>query len=348
MVTVLKTENDIQSRIVNLSKFHKNLSPEYEGKKKLSLSKKMVIFNQIIKNFNELICEILQVKKLPPVDLENIIQGTIFNSLKDQAKKYQDKNYYLQNANALNYVAERMIQVIKSKKRHSKLALYNFAEIINKLSFDSILLIQRAAEFKNIKFKRSIWKSEVHRDYDMIRGLKILLYGQDSLQFIFPNVPDSSLGIIRIAIENRIRSATGCYGVVNKDNSIGPLDLSVIFDKLIKYKDCIKFGIKLENIVRIYKWTNMYVHAGSISYFWCPYIIYDYLAPLFIGGKTHTGYSIYAGIQMPENVIYKIWSEIENEISKARLIDKMFFRKTNGRYLYRVADSTFLNAIILK
>ena len=92
----------------------------------------------------------------------------------------------------------------------------------------------------------------------------------------------------------------------------------------------------------------MYVHAGSISYFWCPYIIYDYLAPLVIGGKTHTGYSIYAGIQMPENVIYKIWSEIENEISKARLIDKMFFRKTNGRYLYRVADSTFLNAIILK
>lgn len=348
MVSAVKNPMDIQSKIQNLSKLYNKLTPEYSGGMKLSLSKKMKIFNQIRCIFNELICEILKIKKLPTINLENIIQGTIYSSLGDQKKKYYDQNYYIQNSNAFNFVADRIIEAINLKKKHSKLAIYNFEEIINKLSFDSLLLIQRTAEFKKIKFKKSVWKLEVHRDYDMLRGLKILLYGQDSLQYIFPNVPESSLGIIRIAIENRIRSAIGCYGIVNKDNSVGPLDLSIIFEKLTKYKRHIKFAIKLENIIRIYKWTNMYVHAGNISYFWCPYIIHDYLAPLFVGGKTCTGYSIYAGIQIPEDVICNIWSEIENEISKARLIDKMFFRKTNGRYLYRVADSTFLNAIILK
>lgn len=337
---------DIQSKIQNLSKLHGKLTPEYTGGKKLSLSKKVDIFKQIKCIFNELICEILEIKKLPTIDLENIIQGTIYNSLKDQEKKYSDRNYYIQNSNAFNLVADRIIEVINLKKRPSKLALYNFEEIINKLSFDCLLLIQRTAEFKKIQFEKSVWKVEVHRDYNMLRVLKILLYGQDSLQFMLPNVPEVSLGIIRIAIENRIRSATGCYGIVNKDNSIGPLNLSIVFDKLTKYKKHIKFIIKLENIVRIYKWTNMYVHAGNISYFWCPYIIHDYLAPLFVGEKTDKKYSIYAGIQIPEDIVHKMWSEIEDEISKKRFIDKILFRKTNGRYLYKVADIKYLNAII--
>lgn len=85
---------------------------------------------------------------------------------------------------------------------------------------------------------------------------------------------------------------------------------------------------------------------GILVFFWCPYIIYDYLTPLFVGGKFDKGYSIYAGIQIPKDIIYEIWSEIENEISKKSFIDKMLFRKTNSRYLYKVDDIKYLNAII--
>ena len=331
-------------QLKNFSKLYTNLNPEWFGKKKLCLTKKTKLFVQGINNFDKTICEILKIKALPKENFENIVQGTIYNSYNDHQNKLKDKNYYIQNAVAFKFVAGKIVKLIQDKRNASKLFTSNFSSILNQLVFDSMLLLQQAAKFQKFNVPNNVYKNEQHQVYNMLGALNVLLYGQDGSQFTIPNVPEASLGIIRIALENRIRSAVGCYGIVDQNNNIGPLNLTDIFVELGKYKKYIDFSVKLENIIRIYKWTNIYVHSGEISYFWCPYIIHEYLAPLFLGKSTD--FSIWAGIKIPERIVYKIWKELEEKITRKRWYDKLLFRKNNGKYLYKVRDIKSLNAII--
>lgn len=74
----------------------------------------------------------------------------------------------------------------------------------------------------------------------------------------------ASIAIIRQLVELRIRRAFGVLSYVDESNgNLRPLDLSIVFECIKKYEKNIEFPLKLENIERIYKWANMYVHSGK-------------------------------------------------------------------------------------
>lgn len=89
-----------------------------------------------------------------------------------------------------------------------------------------------------------------------------------------------------------------------------PLELSLVFECLKKHKDDICSPISLENIERIYKWSNLYIHSGKQDFSWMPYFVEQILKPLTFGQRENMGWDVKNGIKTSEKTIEQIYQEL--------------------------------------
>lgn len=89
-----------------------------------------------------------------------------------------------------------------------------------------------------------------------------------------------------------------------------PLELSLLFECLKKHKDDICSPISLENIERIYKWSNLYIHSGKQDFSWMPYFVEQILKPLTFGQRENMGWDVKNGIKTSEKTIEQIYQEL--------------------------------------
>lgn len=273
-----------------------------------------ISYNDFI-NLESQINKMFNLKKLPNRNPEQIIEGILATSPKELDKKRKNKNYYYCNALCLLQTIKRIYNpelcnaltnenvpqpVIDNYEGILKSMLLDLGELYN-------LYNNNIKDFKYTSYidSRYIHYSSVHQI------LRQSLFGNFSFDS-FNNIEiSSSIAVIRQLIELRIRRAFGVISYIEKDSGRSlPLELSLIFKRIKDYKNEIILPIKIENIERIYKWSNMYVHSGKCELSWIPYYLEYMLRSFSFGKNTQTGYDVKNSIVVPKNIISKIHEDL--------------------------------------
>ena len=131
--------------------------------------------------------------------------------------------------------------------------------------------------------------------------------------------PYTSIAVLRSAVEIRIRRAFGIQGYEEASNkNFIPINMTRISEQIKLHLPQINFACDFNDIMRIYRWTNFYLHGGWRDFEWVAGYALQFLRPVF-GNATPTpkgGLSINGGIRMPRQV----WRDIRQTFSEAAKI----------------------------
>lgn len=268
--------------------------------------------------------ERLEIKKFPNRSKEQLVEGIIATTPKELEKKRKNKNYYICNANCLLNTIRKIftkdLYAILSKKETPQIAIHNYEHILKCFLLDSEELCNLYANNmkKDFEYKAFIDSRYIH--YMSIHQiLRHSLYGQVSVHSFSDMEISASIAVIRQLIEIRIRRAFGVVSYIDSKGNLIPLDLSSIFEAVKRHKKEIDFPIAIENIERIYKWANMYIHSGLQELSWIPYFIEDVLKELNFGKVEDRKWDVKNGISTTQSVIDKIHKELKDEVNEKGL-----------------------------
>ena len=292
---------------------------------------KETIRNDLLPLFENIITSILGIKRLPVAKLRNIVQGITYN-LNNRYDKLKDPNYFIQNALAFITTVDSVLKqtdILSDLKEDFKCqnkdyclptaCILEHTQLLQRLFFDSCILIQQAMDFKEIDNPAYCGTSATNPLHMMSGELHSILYGYHTplscRKFrIHPAIPT-----LRIMIEVKIRNAFGIVGLQNKQTgALEPIPLSKIFNavnKYVKNGDVIFNNIEYANLKKIYTWTNIYIHSGLKSYTWYPFIFHMYLHDFFDAMNIqlpNNRWSSKSGIQIKKDKLYKIQQDIES------------------------------------
>lgn len=265
--------------------------------------------------FDNITVSALGIKKLPPFNFENIINGIVYN-VNNLSKKAVDKNFYQQNSLAFIHTINNILKMTDSGNI-SEVCVQEHICLLKELFFQSCVFIQRLFCFRKIVHKARKELTLHNPIFMMNDELHKILHGKhyplsNKKLCIFPAIP-----VLRIMIEVKIKYALGIIGLKNKQNdSIEPIALSKVFSVLSDYvKDgYVIFSVDYSCLKKIYSWTNIYIHSGFRVYIWYPFIFEEYLRPFFNGGNVDLGngcWNIKAGIRIKRKAL----NEIRNDIN---------------------------------
>lgn len=257
-----------------------------------------------------------ELKSLPKRSADEILEGILACSPKELEKKRKGKNYYACNALCLlevvNKIFDRDLYTVLSKPDIPSIMLHNYRHILQWVLMDSEELCNQYAKFvlKDSQYDCGIDSRYIHY-MPVHQVLRQTLYGQVSCNSFVDMEISASIAVIRQLIELRIRRAFGVLSYIDKETEkLIPLELSKLFESIKKHKRQISFPLKIENIERIYKWSNMYVHSGKCELSWIPYYVEDILKELSFGQITENSWDVKNGISLTCEVIQQIHNEL--------------------------------------
>ena len=215
---------------------------------------------------------------------EDMISSMLFKSEVDYQKKIQQINYY----NAHGKCAIDVLKRLFSKDRYAKLknaprdVRNTYYEILKRIlrELEQLVNLHQIKLGNNAQFPATT-RVPIHT-MSFHNLLRQSIYGFYSFDSFSDYEPANAITVIRQIIELRIRKAIGIMGFKDQDENPVNLPLSTLFEILNKYPD-IKYPVKRENIIRIYKWANYYVHSGKSDWSWIPIFIEKYLTDFSLG-----------------------------------------------------------------
>lgn len=160
----------------------------------------------------------------------------------------------------------------------------------------------------------SCGKSPYQHTLTLYQSLRQSIYGQSSYHSFIEVEADLSISIIRQLLEIRVRRAFGVLGFYDPlKNSVDPLSMSKIFDVLKKYESKIDFSMPFDCLVRIYGWSNIFLHTGLKEYSWKHIFVTNYLKEFALGKPpSKKGGSVDSGITIDsESILTEIHKELE-------------------------------------
>ena len=262
--------------------------------------------------------EKFELKHLPKRSNEEILEGIICNPNKETENKTADSNYYICNAHFILYVVRHIFTedfytalVAANQDKNTQFLVRNYESILRNILLDAEDLGSLYEQkIKGMNTHRSFIRTRFVPTASMHQVLRQGLYGSVSFHSFVDKEVSATIGEIRELIEFRIRRSFGIMSYVDEEGTIVPLDLSELLEIIRKYKQQIEFPIKFENIVRLYKWANGFVHSGLGDYNWIPYYIELMLRDFSFGHKKDYGWNINNGISTTEDVINDIYVDV--------------------------------------
>lgn len=251
---------------------------------------------------------------------DQLIQQILGKSPNDENRKKQSSDYYISNAIVFLKVMRRILHTdfLRNfeKSGQDDLIVYNYHRLFRHLLFDSLVLLNEfAGTIKRIDPVYGCGKSPIQHTMTLYHSLGQSLYGQASFHSRIETEPDLSTSIIRQLIELRIRRAFGVIAWYDPNtDSVEPLPVSRIFDILKQFSRDIKFSIPLENISRIYGWSNIFLHVGIKDYLWKHIFVTDYLKTFALGKRG--SWNTYSAISVSRSVLDHIAKELESKHPK--------------------------------
>lgn len=254
----------------------------------------------------------LKLKRLPSICDDQIIKQILAKSPNDNEKKLTTKTYYVSNVIAYlktinSLLSEDFIaNFSKPFEGDESLIVYNYHRIVQNLLFDSLVLLNEYSQ--NVENKPPIYqcgKSNKQHNLTIYKSLRQSIYGQSSFHSSINVQPDLSISIIRQLVELRIRRAFGILAWYdNSKSSIEVMPMNSLFEIIKKYKDDIEFSMPFDCLIRVYGWSNIFLHSGIKDYSWKHIFVTDYLNEFALGKPANSsGLNVYSGIALEQMVL---------------------------------------------
>ncbi|MDQ6990103.1 MAG: hypothetical protein Q9M11_00005, partial [Mariprofundaceae bacterium] len=262
------------------------------------------------------------LKKCPSKSKDEMIQQVLGKSPNDVSRKLEGKEYYI--ANAMVYLSifrelltDDFIQRFSPSNQLDKLTIYNYHRLFQSALLDSLVLLNKfCIHIQKIEAPYGCGKNPNQHTLTLYQSLRQSIYGQSSYHSFIEVEPDLSISIIRQLLEIRVRRAFGVLAVYSSDkNSFEPLSMSKIFDVLKPFESNIDVSMPLSCLVRVYGWSNIFLHSGQKEYSWNHIFVTNYLKEFSLGKPSNEkGWSVHSGISMDKSTFEQIHVNLEKII----------------------------------
>lgn len=171
---------------------------------------------------------------------------------------------------------------------------------------DGIILLEQAGHLLlNLPCAYGAWSRRVEHPFEIFKGAEQIVYGRFSGLTDETPAPYTPIAVLRTAIEIRIRSAFGIQGYLDSSNNgFVPIDLNRLFEEIKRHLAKIEFAVNLNDLVKVYRWSNFDLHGGWRDFVWAPGYALQFLRSLFADSRqTPEGARpVDGGIRMPREV----------------------------------------------
>lgn len=252
----------------------------------------------------------------------------------DLQKMPLEFNFYLAQLTMLDAEVRRYCGAIKS---FSSASAPRFADatfhtlhraLLSHLRHGLTLLEQAGHALLQLPTMYGAWSRRVEHPFEIYKGAEQSIYGTYSWLTHTDRAPFVPVAVLRTAIEMRVRGAFGIQGYIDSENTnFIPIDMGQIFEVIRPRLSSMEFAVDFHDLVRIYRWSNRYLHGGWRDFEWVSGFCLQYLRPLFADQRDTPGggWSIDGGIRMHRSD----WREIRNHFARiGRGEDRSWFERT--------------------
>lgn len=211
----------------------------------------------------------------------------------DEFKKRENHNYFRSNFNAFYNIFWEILEKINTQspprsKGIMKLMIQNYSHLFNCAYLDSKVCINEY--FEKVKKEDPpfpVWPSDIQHTVALYNACNQIFYGQVSYNSYSDIDVRSAINLIRALIELRLKRGVAIFAVIDQDKKctipFGMRKLLSVYGRYVK-SEKIQFAVPFSDVVRIYQWSNMYLHSGvGRIYVWLPIFALEYLRPLILG-----------------------------------------------------------------
>lgn len=253
-------------------------------------------------------------KKLKPMLPKDAVRNGLVMSFYD--KTQISPPYFHAHITMLDVEAKRYCAQVKRFAQMQPAPYVNATALslhkpLLNLMFDGLSLLENAAQnVAGVDDYYAAYGKRFEHPIEVLNGARQVIYGIHSGLAHSDLAPSMAIAVLRTAIELRIRHAFCIYHMVSKKRipSITPIDLNTLFTAIQPYEKNIQFGVDFHDLWKIYKWSNIYLHAGMRDYCWAPGYILHFLLPLFGSlSKSSNG-----GIQMNKATWRAVRKAVDN------------------------------------
>jgi hypothetical protein len=278
------------------------------------------------------LAEILQERRVVPLNPRDAIRQGLQTTFADREKLPKSPRFYVAQMTMLDAELKRYCKAASqladtSERFASNATVYALHVPVRACMHEGIIMLEQAsAQLRNRPGAYGAWRREIEHPFEIFKGAEQFIYGRFSGLTHDDPAPFAPIATLRTAIEFRIRSAFGIQGYVDplNDNFI-PIDLGQVFDRVGEHLAEIEFVVDFHDIVKVYRWSNFYLHGGWRDFVWVPGFALQFLRPLFADPRnTPTGgWNIDGGIRMPREVWRAIRKSFEPSTSHG-LLSELF------------------------
>jgi hypothetical protein len=249
-------------------------------------------------------------RNIKPLSPEDAIRQGLERTPVDRQKMPLKDSYHIAHLTMLDAEAKRICAAaVRFRQAPNTFApnatISELQGALQEILLDGLVLLHKAHEaLKETPNPYLIITRGADHPFEIFKGAEQFIYGRYSGLTHVDRAPFAPIAALRTAIEIRMRSAFGIYCYIDaSNNSLRPIDLSQLFEEIKKHLTQITFAIDFHDVVRIYGWSNAYLHAARRDAVWIPGYALQYLRPLFADpGQTPSGgWDINGGIRMPRN-----------------------------------------------
>lgn len=303
----------------------------------------------------------LETQSWPSLTDNAIVETGFSAGEADLQRRIRKSNYYVSNCLCFTKVIRPLVTTetkdLLDGHSDDPILAQNYCKLFGDLLFDSIELLNRyAVMVKGANPIYPIVRSPLVEILPLWHFTRQLAFGQVSGHAFADREPEMTIAAIRLIIEVRLRRATGILKKkrVSDPTLKAPVNLSRIIDSVKRHSDEITLAVPIQNINRIYKWSNEFVHSGTRdhTWSWLPLYALEYLKPFLIGVMSGNTLSANNGFECSSATLAAIRDSVlqaENATSRSRnllqrLVDVILRRRQNPLWNLDLSDE--VDAII--
>lgn len=239
---------------------------------------------------------------------EWIVQNAFYDSFNDLVDKQRLRTFYVAHVNCVRRVLKNLsdwlMQLHKDPDKDSaQQRCLKTVFFFGELAAWTIELLQECAQNAGLPFKLKVIINKLGHHRILFDTCQQLWYGdivQDSW---------ASVVLIRQNLEIRIRHCVDVMGVLI-DGHPTILTLTSVLEALRQEKSAIS-AVPWNVLLRIYKWSNLYVHTAAKGYPWLAGYAMFVLLPLMSGIKEKNGnWSVDNAIRISQDGVRRVHAAI--------------------------------------
>ncbi len=252
-------------------------------------------------------------KKLTPIHAKDAVRNGLvsFYDISQITPLYFHAQLTMLDAEAKRYCAQVKKFAQMQPSPYANATALSLHKPLLDMMFDGLILLEKAAQkVAGIDDFYAAYGKRFEHPLEIINGARQVIYGVHSGLAHSDRAPSMAIAVLRTALEMRIRHAFCIYHMVSRTRipSVTPIDLNTLFTAIQAHEKNIQFGVDFHDVWKIYKWSNVYLHAGMRDYSWVPGFVLQYLLPLF-GSRSN---SVNGGIQMDKATWHAVRKTVDD------------------------------------